>query len=94
MTTTKNRETNKGRIVNPENSGTVYVEVGDTEGVWVGKLFRDGAIGLSDVRNGTKFTTPKLKSFLKSCIDWLIAFWLVVPHQLSVAVIEIGVAAR
>ena len=42
----------------------------------------DDASGFDSVRKGTNVTTPKLESFLKSYIDWLIACWSVVPHQL------------
>lgn len=44
-----------------------------------------GAAEFGAVKNGTKLTVPKLKSFLKSKIDWLIACVSVVPHQLLAA---------
>ena len=64
----------------------VVVGDGDVEGVCVGvgiDAFGSGiAWGLASVRKGTKFTVPKVKSFLLSKIDWLIIVSLVVSHQL------------
>ena len=53
-----------------------------------------GAFGFSSLRNGTKLTMPRLKSFLKSRIDWFIAAMFVVPHQLYVALMSADVLER
>ena len=53
-----------------------------------------GAFGFSSLRNGTKLTMPRLKSFLKSRIDWFIAAVFVVPHQLYVALMSADVLER
>ena len=41
-----------------------------------------------DVKKGVKVTVPRLKSFLLSKIDLLMADWSVVPHQLFIAVTD------
>jgi hypothetical protein len=59
----------------------VGVVSGDGVGVGAG-VGGAGAFELGEVRIGWKLTVPKLKSFLESYIDWLMADSLVVPHQL------------
>ena len=47
-----------------------------------GGLVRGSASVLGSLRKGTKFTVPRLKSFLLSRMDWFIACVSAVPHQL------------
>jgi len=53
-----------------------------------GGLVRGSASVLGSLRKGTKFTVPRLKSFLLSRMDWFIACGSVVPHQLQVALMR------
>ena len=62
--------------------------VGEGVGLGDGMMIEsgiDGARGFGSVRYGMKFNVPKLVAFLWSQIVWLIAWMLVVPHQLLIA---------
>ena len=52
------------------------------EGESDGDGFQVGASESGSVRNGTKLTVPRLKSFLWSNMVWFMAEVSVVPHQL------------
>ncbi len=58
----------------------VCVRPGEGEGAWA--FVFGSACGFGAARNGMNSTVPRVKSFLESCMVWLIADALVVPHQL------------
>ena len=72
------------RIIHGRNSETSSVDE-DAEDDDESDVDTGVASGFGAVRKGVKVTVPKLKSFLLSKIDWLIACASVVPHQLKVA---------
>ena len=72
-------------ITGGEVGAGVCVGVGVGVGVGSGVKMFGVACGFALFKNGTNVTMPKLKSFLKSKIVWLMACALVVPHQLFAA---------
>ncbi len=66
----------------------------DDANIHVGNSGITDVFGFSSLRNGMKFTAPRLKSFLKSRIDWFIASAFVVPHQLYEALMSAAVLVR
>ena len=94
MNTAKAVTTIRGRIILSERSriedeavGFIVVDkVGIGNDVGTGWFRLAVAWGFATVKTGIKVTVPKLASFLKSWMVWLIAWASVVPHQLLDAV--------
>jgi hypothetical protein len=64
ITATENTERSKGTITSQDSSG--IAGVGDGLTVVIEALILGTASGLGAVKKGTKFTVPKVKSYLKS----------------------------